>query len=147
MWPIEEIIDWGTQDYFSQIAMTDTYQTVIPREDFEAGVRTSEALSLGDITGTRVSLYIGAADELCTVGAAKRILDEIGTNQKSLTIVEYIDPEAEPDELVKMGHIEWGFPLADKNLNRLKNTLLDSASYLTAMGALSVATISAIALF
>ena len=100
MYPITEIIDWGTQDYLSQIAVTDTYQTVIPREDFEDGVRTSEALSLGDITGTRVSLYVGVADMLCTVGSAKRILDEIGTDEKSLTIVEYIDPEAEPEDLV-----------------------------------------------
>ena len=60
--PPEELIDWGTQDYMYQIAETDTFQKMIPREDFEDGIRTAEELRLSDIRSTRVALYVGVAD-------------------------------------------------------------------------------------
>ena len=141
-YPITEIVDHGSQDYLFQLGATQTFQKVIPREDFEDGVRIAEALRLADITGTRVDMYVGIADEFCNVGQAREIYDGVGTDQKSFAIIEYIDSEA--DELAEMGHFEWGLPLSDEILKRVSNTLRDGASYLTAVGAL---TISAIAFY
>ena len=140
-----ELVDWGSQDYMYQIAETDTFQKMIPREDFEDGIRTAEELRLSDIRSTRVALYVGAADYFCPVGQAKRLYDEIGTDMKSLVVIEYVDEDAEDEDLVQMGHFEWAMPLSEDTLTRVSNTLRDGASYLAV--AASAAAVSAIALF
>ena len=140
-----ELVDWGSQDYMFQIAETDTFQKMIPREDFEDGIRTAEELRLSDIRSTRVALYVGVADSFCPVGFAKRLYDEIGTDMKSLVVIEYVDEDAEDEDLVQMGHFEWAMPLSEDTLVRVTNTLKDGASYLAV--AASAAAVSAIALF
>ena len=141
-----ENIDWGSQDFYYQVANADKLQTPISTADFIAGTTTSEEVRLGNISHVgNVLMFIGKADDKCSVGAAARILSELGNEKKSLTIIEKVDSDADKSE--DMGHNEWTLPIADDTLTRIVHALRDGASQLSAVGALTIAVTTSFALF
>lgn len=69
-----------------------------------------------------VSLFVGSDDDyLCTVGSAKRMYDELGTENKTIRVVEYKD--SEDKEAGKMTYYDWSLPLSDSVLRLVSDSL------------------------
>ena len=152
-----EISDFGTQDYYFQLAEAGTFQEYIPADDWIDGEDENLEIKLSSIDGPRVSLYVGVDDQACTPGMAKKIYDELGTTKKTLTIIEYKDDTVKLEDpnitdpwtgepvSVNMDHDSWGMPLSESILTRVTNSLKDSANFLAL--SVSAAAVSAIALY
>ena len=84
-------------------------------------------------------MYTGIDDTSCPVAQAKRVYDELGSEQKTITVLEYKDNDDK--EAGRMTHECWALPLSDSVLDRVVNSLNDQATFLTAMGALTAATV------
>jgi hypothetical protein len=93
----------------------------LSREDFEDGEIYGEELSLGDITDVTMTMFTGIADPNCPVSSSERILRELGTSDKSLTIIEKVDDSAE--DSMEMDHDSWVKPLSESNLRLLTRAL------------------------
>ena len=61
-------------------------------------------------------------------------------------MIEYKDSE-DKENSGRMDHDSWGMPLSDSILDRVVNSLADSASYKSVITAVSAASVAAIALF
>ena len=143
---LEQDIEWGSEDYWFQLATAETFQEPIATADY-VDPWTSEAVPISGIRSPEVQIFVGVDDDVCPPAQAKRLYDGLsglGESGRSLNIVEFVD--AKDKEGPRMGHEQWTETLSVALRDQVIRAVEEGASHLMS-ATLAIASVAALSLY